>query len=256
MGIYLTNSTSLLSVRSSIYSAHASINKAFEKLSSGLRINWASDDPAELVISEQFRSQIATLNQEIENINNLVGKYKTTSSYLSEMRSSLTELRSIAVAASNTGFNSEEAQEAYTAEATALVTSYNYILETAQYNGSKLLNGEEGSLVSLEQLGSESVDFSDPESIESAIVAIDRAASELDTAQVELGSTQKNNLEAELRSKQISRENLISAESSLRDTDYAAEISNMILARLQLHAGLAVLSHYKMTTDTVLKLFG
>ena len=86
---------------------------AMEKLSSGLRINRASDDPAGLVISEQMRSQIASLNQEIENTSLTIRKYNTADATVSQMRSVLQGVRSMAVGAANGGINDQAAYDAY-----------------------------------------------------------------------------------------------------------------------------------------------
>ena len=86
--------------------------KSMEKLSSGLSINSAADNPAGLIISEQLRSQIAGLNQRIANVTSSIHKYQTASSSISMLRTSLIELRSLALGAANEGLNSEAAQQA------------------------------------------------------------------------------------------------------------------------------------------------
>ena len=120
-------------------SNYLSLMSPLEKLASGLSINRASDGPAALVISEQLRTQIASLNQEIENTSAMIGKYETASSFVSEIRSKLTELRTLAIGAANEGGNSESAQAAYAATADYIVSSHNHVLETAEYNGMSLL---------------------------------------------------------------------------------------------------------------------
>ena len=57
-----------MSLLRGINGSRTSMFRSLERLSSGVRINHASDGPADLVISEQLRSQIASLNQEIENV--------------------------------------------------------------------------------------------------------------------------------------------------------------------------------------------
>jgi len=125
----------------------ANLFAAMEKLSSGLRINRASDDPAGLVISEQLRAQIASMNQEIENISANINKYHTADSLVGALREQLIELRSLAVGASNTAFNSDDAQAAYTRSAELMADGYNRIAANFEYNGAKLFDGSEGSLV-------------------------------------------------------------------------------------------------------------
>ena len=226
--------------------------KSMEKLSSGLAINWAADDPAGLVISEQLRAQTASLNQEIENVSNLINKYETASSTVSTLRTQLTELRTLAVGASNTALNSEEAQQAYDVAAGSLVTTYNQIVQNAEYNGSKLFDGSENSLAEIPTL--EGVDLSSAEAASTSIAAIDEATAGLDAVQVDLGATQKNELEARLRSLQVTRQNLIASESQIRDTDYATEYANYMVHLLTAQATMAMLAHSFEVSNLVLEM--
>lgn len=226
--------------------------KAAEKLSSGLAINSASDDPSGLIISEQLRSQIGSLNREIENIQMNIGKYETVSSTLGGLRTNLNDLRSMAVAAANDGFNSEEAQEAYATAAQDIINSYNRTVENAEYNGRKTLDGSEGSLASITQL--EGIDFSTPEAAAASIDAIDAATRELDTARVEVASTQRNDLESRRASLEVTRQNLIAAESQRRDADYGIEIADYVGGMIRAQASIAILAHSLNRGETVLKL--
>lgn len=230
----------------------ASMYSSMAKLSSGLRINSAADGPAELVISEQLRSQIASLNQEIENTNNLIYKYETASGSLSGFRNQLTELRALAVGAANEGFNSDDAQQAYAFAADSMVNYYNSAVDSAQFNGMALFDGGAGSLGELSNLSG--IDFSSAESAEASIDIIDEAIAEVDALQVQVGSTQKNELEAHVRSLSVTSQNLQAAESTLRDTDYGLEFSKMMAEQIKFQAGLALLSYSNMGASSVLSL--
>lgn len=93
----------------------------------------------------------------------MIGKYQTASSFVSEMRSKLIELRTLAIGAANEGGNSKSAQAAYAATADYIISSYNYILETAEYNGMNLLDGSDGPLAEVGEL--EGVDLSSAKSV-------------------------------------------------------------------------------------------
>ncbi len=225
---------------------------SLEKLSSGLKINSAADGPAELVISEHLRSQIASLNQEIENTSALIGKYETASSTLGSVSSFLTEIRSLAVGAANGGFNSEDAQAAYATAANSVVGSFNKLVSNAEYNGVKLFDGSEDALALVNQL--QGIDLSSPEAASASIEAIDNAASELSTVQVEIGATERYRLREHLASLQITSQNLQAAESTVRDTDYALEFSRYAAEQLRFQVGLAMMSHIRLNSRTVLGL--
>ena len=249
------NSMSIVGLRigSDINRSSKSLFGSMEKLSSGLKINRASDNPAALVISEQLRAQIASLGQEIENINANMNKYSTADAMVGVMRDQLVDMRAMAVGAANTAFNSPEAQEAYQRSGELLADSYNRQMENAEYNGSKLFDGSEGSVAKIDKMAN--IDFSTVATVEASIVEIDKAMTQLDTVQIEIGAKQKNEFESLRASKMVSRENLIAAESSLRDTDFVSEFTNMIKSSMQLKMGLALLSHSRINARTVLKIF-
>jgi len=240
---------SLISVNTSL----STMIRSMEKLSSGLRINRASDDPAGLVISEQLRSQIAGLNQEIENLSASINKYETATSTVSSLRSSLTEMRTLAVAAANEGFLSDNAREAYAASAESLVVSFNDTVQNAEYNGAKLVDGSEGALAEVAEVSG--IDLSTAEAAAQSIEVLDQAVSELDTVQVDLAATQKNDLESRRATLEITRENLTAAESQVRDTDYALEVSNFLGSMIRTQASLAMLTYSAISGASILSLF-
>ena len=231
-----------------------SLFKSLHRLSSGYRISSASDGPASLIISEKLRSQIATLNQEIENISANIDKYQYGSSAIMEERSKLTELRSLAVGAANAGGNDPTTQAAYATAAESLVDSYNDVRSNSEYNGSKVLDGSSGSLTNLPML--EDVDLSSAEAAEASIAVIDEAISEVDSAQVQVGATQKNSLESERASLQITTQNLIASESRIRDLDYAAEYVNFVSEMIRMQTSVALMAHSKISGSLVLNLIG
>lgn len=250
----LTINTNLSAAYIGIFAGRNSSNllSSLEKLSSGLAINRASDNPAGLVISEQLRSRISSLNQEIENTSALINKYQTASSTVMEMRSHLTEMRTLAVAASNEGVNDEAAQSAYQTTADHLVSTYNRSLDLATYNGSHLLDGSESAVAEVSEL--ENLDLSSAEAAAASIATIDEAISELDSVQGELGAIQANELESRRNSLEITSQNLQAAESMLRDTDYAKEYSSAVASIIQLRASVAMLAHSYVQADSILSM--
>lgn len=250
----LTINTNLSAMYNSLFAGRHAGNlvRSLERLSSGLAINRASDDPAGLVISEQLRSRVASLNQEIENTSALMNKYQTASSTVMEMRSHLTEMRTLAIAASNEGVNDEAAQAAYQTTANHLVSTYNRTLDLATYNGAPLLDGSEGSVAEVAEL--ENLDVSSAEAAAASVEQIDEAIAELDSVQSELGAVQAIELESRRKSLEVTSQNLQAAESMLRDTDYAREYSSAVASIIQLRASVAMLAHSYVQADTILSM--
>ena len=252
MILSIFNRTSTLAITGLIRSSYDNFNSSLERLSSGLLINSASDGPAQLVISERLRAQIGSLNQELENISAMVGKYKTASSYLGDLRSRLTDVRSLALAASNEGVNDEFAQEAYDMAATLTVESFNNLAQSASYNGHTLFDGSEFALANIPELTG--VDLSSAATAQESIEIIDEAIAEVDAAHVEVGAAQKYDLESRRSSLEVTRQNLISAESQIRDLDFAREYSTMIAEKIKLQVGLSLLNQDFLNGAMILKL--
>src|SRR5438067_4541781 len=106
-----TNVTALNALRN-LDQTSSSVSSSIERLSSGLRIHRASDDPAGLIISEGLRSQIDGLNQAISNSQDATSLIKTAEGSLTEINSLLRNVRQLAVHAANTGVNDQIAVQA------------------------------------------------------------------------------------------------------------------------------------------------
>jgi len=228
------------------------LTNSFVKLSSGLKINSASDSPAVLVISEQLRSQIASLNQKIENIDSQIYKYQYASATVSQLRSNVTELRTLAIGAANEGGNNEYSQAAYQSSADYIVSNYNYVVETADYNGSNILDGSENALASVSNL--DNVDFSSAQTAEMSIEQIDQAIVEIDSVQIDIGARQADRLEPEKSNLEVTKWNLIAAESNLRDVDHFKVFIDMIIEMIRSKINIALASHSNITSQSVIEL--
>ena len=118
--------------------------RSLERLSTGLRINRASDDPSGLVISEQLRAEIGSLRQAVENsefASNLIG---TTEAALSEMSGLLTRIRQSAIFALNTGGTSREQVAAEQDSVDSAIAAIERIADTTRFASTQLLNGASG----------------------------------------------------------------------------------------------------------------
>ena len=121
------------------------LRKSLEKLSSGMRINRAADGPAALIISEQMRSQIAGVNQAVENAETGITMVQTTEAAMTEVTSLLTKIRQLGVHAANEGANDENMLEADQLELDNALASIDRISINAQFGVKKLLDGSTGA---------------------------------------------------------------------------------------------------------------
>lgn len=120
------------------------LGKSLEKLSSGFRINRASDDAAGLVISQKLRAQLSGLNQAIRNAQDGVSVVQTAEGALTEVHSMLTRMRELAVQAANSGANDPAARQAAQDEVSQLSTEITRIAGTTKFGSVNLLDGSYG----------------------------------------------------------------------------------------------------------------
>ncbi|MEE9552973.1 MAG: flagellin [candidate division Zixibacteria bacterium] len=228
------------------------LGKTFEKLSSGLKINTASDDPAGLVISIQLRSAIAGISQQIENLEQHFNKYSTAEGYLASMQSNLQEMRDVALASANEGTTTEEMRAAYQNILDRNIEGYNRAIETASYGSISLLDGSSGSVANLAPLAG--LDITDSQGAEAAVNAIDTQMNELLNLRAEIGTTQKYEFQSQSDNLHNQLINLTQSESAIRDTDMAQEFVDMIRAKIQREAQMLFLAHNQQMTESVMKI--
>lgn len=228
-------------------------DKSAQQLSSGLLLNSGAGGPAALIASERLRERIGSIGAEIENVSSLIDKHEYASSSLQDLRSQLAELRGLAVSAANEGGNDPGVQSAYSAVGDHIVASYNRQLENTEYNGANVFDGSEGSLAKLAPVTG--IDLSTGANAEVSITKIDAALAELDKADIDIGSAVRYELKSEQRNLEMTQENLMRAESMIRDVDYASAFVEMMRGEMQVKASAAMLSHSFLTQASVMNLF-
>ncbi len=119
------------------------------RLSSGMRINSAADDPAGLIISEGMRSQLKGIEQAIRNSQDAVNMSKTAEAALDEIQSLLRNVRALAVHSANTAVVDATSLEANQTQIRSTIQSINRIAEQTQFGNKKLLNGTSGTLANV-----------------------------------------------------------------------------------------------------------
>jgi flagellin len=98
------------------------------------------------------------------------------------------------------------------------------------------------------------IEVLDVDSAQDALKLIDVAVSEISSLRGDLGSFQKNALESNLSSLRVTRENLVSAESTLADADMAEEMSSLVRNQILMSSGTAMLAQANQVPQSVLTL--
>src|SRR5437762_7715724 len=135
-----TNVASLFA-QQGLQKSQKTLGDTLQRLSSGLRINHGADDPAGLIASEGLRSEIAGINQAIDNSQRAGNVVNTAEGALNEISALLLEAQSLTNQAANSGALSPDEIKANQLQVDAILNSINRIANTTQFNSVKLLNG-------------------------------------------------------------------------------------------------------------------
>lgn len=276
MSIYVNTNVSALNAQRQLFSSTSALDKSYERLSSGFRINSAADDSAGLQISERLTAQIDGITQAVRNANDAISLTQTAEGALGETTTALQRIRQLAIQSQN-GINSDADREALNAEVTALKTEISRIATDTEYNGVALFDGSysakflvganSGQTISVNLsagsidtsgfsatgLGLASISISTAAGASGAVASIDSALSAIGVMRADLGAAE-NRFQSSIRNLSNVNENLSSARSRILDTDFAAETANLTKNQILQQASIAVLSQANNRPQTALSL--
>lgn len=264
------------------------LKKSLEKLSSGFRIVRAGDDAAGLAISEGMRSRINSLNQAMRNIDDGIGLTNVGDGALTEVHSMLQRLKTLALKSAN-GTYDQSNRETLNMEKDQILEEIDRIGSTTKFGGISLFSradantntnpqvwqppklddtiplqiggsAQAGEVLDVERyyIGSRELqldrtDFSDVEKgqksvgyIENAIEAVSKVRASFGAAYMHLDHTH-NNLS-------VTSENMQAAESQIRDTNMAEEITKYTSSNIVLQSSNRILTNANNLPQTILEL--
>ncbi len=274
MPLVINTNVSSLNAQSNLSKSQKGLQKSFERLSSGFRINKASDDAAGLAVSESLNSKVRSYSVAERNTNNAISMANTAEGGLSQVSGIVVRMRELAVQAANGDLTSTDRGYLDT-EFQALKDEVTRLAETTEFNGVQLLGGTASSVsfqvginttandtisvefggVSLSSLGlsGSSVAGSSASNASSAISSIDTALSAVNTSRAKFGAA-TNRLEIAVGNTQTIRTNLAAATSAIRDVDVASETANLARSQVLLQAGTSVLAQANQSPSFALSL--
>jgi flagellin len=279
MSLFVNTNVSSINAQRQLFDVNDRLNTSFERLSSGFRINSAADDAAGLQISDRLTSQVQGLNQAVRNANDAISLSQTAEGALSEVTTSLQRIRTLAVQSQN-GINSSADRLALQKEVSALRTEISRIATDTQFGNVNLLDGNfsakflvganEGQTISVNLssgslgsisgfsatgLGITSNDVSTADGASALLADIDGAISGIGAVRADLGALQ-NRFQSTIRNLSNISENLSSARSQIRDTDFATETAELTRNQIIQQASVSVLSQANQRPQTALSLLG
>ena len=285
MAIRIFNNIASLNAQKLLGANNDRLAQSVERISSGIRINRAADDAAGLAISEGLRSDIRATRQAVRNANDGISVINITEGALNEQASILIRLRELASQASTGTVGSTERQTIQL-EFDALRLEIDRIAATTEFNGQKLVDGSLASSVSsgnqiFIQVGidssadsqinlntsinlaavtssSLSIDTLSVTSSEGALSALDSINTSIGTVtqgRGKVGAVQ-NRLARTIANLSITVENLVAAESQMRDADIAHEVALLTRNQILVQASTAMVGQANLIPQSVLQLLG
>ncbi len=269
-----TNAAALTAIRNLSQTQRRS-NKSLQRLSTGLRIVNAGDDPAGIGMSTKMQARIRSLSQAERNAQDGLNMAETASGAITEMSGLMIRMRELAVQASTSTITSAERNDLDT-EFSELRNELDRISGSVEYNDRTLLDGSSSSVnihvsadsgsfssitvkipslrvISLGSLGSATL--RNATAAASAITSVDGAIDVTSTAQAGVGSAM-NRLDASSGVLATEREALTAANSRIRDADLAVEASEFARNQVLMDAGLAVLAQANQLGASAVGLIG
>lgn len=272
-----TINTNILSLtaQQNLNSTQGSLATAVQRLSSGLRINSAMDDPAGLAISMRMGSQVSGMNVAVRNANDAISLSQVAEGTLGTVGNMLQQMRDLAVQASN-GTNGSGDLSNLQTEFNSLATEINRELTQTTFNGIAVLGagagtnsyqvganaGQSISLTTNNMASNTNVTAVTGNTTalslggtnaSNMITSIDSALSAINTERANYGAD-----EAEFQNVITNLEtgvtNQSAAESRIRDADYAQETSKLTRAQILQQAGTAMLAQANALPQSVLSL--
>lgn len=288
----INHNISSMTTQNSLFSVNRDMSKSLERLSTGLRINRASDDAAGLGVSENLRTQVKGTAQAIRNAQDGIAAITIAEGAANEISGIMQRMRELAVQASNDTLTSTE--RAYTdQEYNQLISEIDRIAAVTNYNGMKLISSAAAGVTANERFGIIGVgsalwiDANDTYGLDSititidtltttaladdgtdslstttltaqsdavaAIQALDLSIDSVNTMRSNMGAF-INRLEHAINNLMISNTNQQAAESLIRDVDFASETTQFTRNQILTQSGTAMLSQANMLPQGVLQL--
>ena len=243
------------------------VSKSMERLSSGFRINKAADDSAGLSISERMRGQIRGLAQAQANIGDGISMVQTAEAALGEVHGMLQRARELAVQYQNGSLSTTD-KGAIASEIGQLSSEITRIGSSAKFNGIALFTGAGAVTFQVGANDGDSITVTNVNMTAlvtaanlataalagtTALAGIDAAINAVSDQRAVYGAVQ-NRLEYASNAQKSYHENLVAAESRIRDTDMASEMVQLTKNQVLAQAGTAMLSQANQAPQSVLSL--
>ena len=281
MSLFDNTNVSSLNAQRQLFTTGNNLSTAFERLSSGFRINSAADDAAGLQITDRMTSQVQGLNQAVRNANDGISLAQTAEGAMQETTTALQRNRTLAIQSQN-GINSSADRVALQKEVSALRTEISRISTTTQFAGVNILSGDfsakflvganAGQTISVNLstaalaragvngfsatgLGILADNVLTEQGASRLLTAVDSAISAVGGLRADLGALQ-NRFQSTIRNLSNISENVSAARSRIKDADFATETAELSRNQILQQASTTILAQANQRPQAALSLLG
>ncbi|OAO01818.1 flagellin [Parasphingorhabdus sp.] len=264
--------TNVTALRTSYASNQAEMGlaKSIERLSTGQRINSASDDAAGNSIATRMTSEVRGLNMAVRNANDGISMAQTAEGGMNEITSMLQRMRELAVQSANGTLAAGDRTNLQT-EVTALISQIGDVATRTDFNDVALLDGTNASIniqtgsnasetvavtltdVDAAALGVAALTVATEADATAALGLLDTALDTVTTAQATLGAAQ-NRLQTTVSNLTDRVANITESRSRIVDVDFSAETTQLAKNQILSQASTAMLSQANQSQQSVLSL--
>jgi len=266
MGFKIATNAASINTQKWLGVSNTGLNKSLERLSSGFKVNSAKDDAAGSAIALKLNVKASSVSKAIDNGNQALGMLQTAEGGLNTISDILNRLKTLAVqAASDTVSSSDRAS--IDAEATKLEGQVTNIINNTKYGDTSVLGTTSTAFTF--QLGdakaNNQIEYASTaltvydgsmttrDGAETYMLNMDAAITTINTAKAELGATM-NKISFQVDNLTSIYENTMSAVSTIKDADFAAEMANFTKFQILNQSGIAMLSQANQLPQQVLSL--
>ena len=278
MGLSLLTNLGSLTAQKNVDKSQSMLQKSIERLSSGKRINKASDDAAGLAISSALTAEIGSVYQANRNAQDAVSLVQTAESSMGEINALLTRMRALAIQSANGGTLTDTNRTSVDAEFQAMYSEIDRIVSVTTYNGQRLIDGsfstgasfQVGAFnntnniinINIANVGTASnalnitnVAVNSVSNSRNAIDKLDSAIATLASNRASFGAAQSRLVTTidNLNSQYV---NGSAANSRILDVDVAEETATLARTQILVQAGVTVLAQANQQPQIALSLLG
>ena len=278
MAISVLTNVASLNAQRNLAATQTSLSASIGRLSSGMRINSASDDAAGLGISENLKANIRSLSQAQRNANDGISMSQVAEGGMNEMQGIVSRMRELSIQSANSTLGGNERGYIQT-EFKQLQGDINRLGAVTEFAGQKMLDGSASAGLTFQvgiqntandrlsmsitklttsTLGSTSLhvasaSLSTATNAQKAIGAFDKAIQQLSQARAKVGAVQ-NRMQITISSLSVAQENLSAANSRIKDVDIAEESSELTRNNILMQSGTSVLMQANQVPKMALQL--